>query len=45
MKLTDLFELVQHRPDLQLDVVNVLMQSGVDLELGGTACCCCGCCF
>lgn len=45
MKLENLFVILDHAPDLQMDVVNLAMflMSAEDLDI--VNCCCCCCCL
>ena len=45
MKLSDLFTMVEHRPDLQMDVADFMVRMVQGGDLDTTACCCCCCCF
>lgn len=43
MKIEDLFIVLDHAPDLQLDIVEfgVNIVSAVNSEIGNCCCCCC----
>lgn len=45
MKLSDLFEMVTHNPDLQLNFAEFIMLMSDSEGIGTTSCCCCCCCI